>query len=306
LGKEGYPKLVLDNSTKRRLVLAKKLYMHGCRHARNKDVVSRMIAIHNFDNSAEFVAKVAADHLHLSYKEGNFYSPLGTLKNYFREDLSKELSLAKEVEELHKIRNSVQHGGTVPSIETVQRFKDATEQFFREIVTTIFKLSYGEIYLSMLIENDELKGEILQAEKALEQGQYQECVRLCDGAFIAATFDLGDIVSKAGVLTAYWGAGAELRNLLNEEYIQETYGDKDYGGLANEIGKALVQLGQASTTMQFLDEYRVDFLRHRELIDSLSNLSAKELSSGAQASLDFVTDIILRWQEEGLLSTNPS
>lgn len=298
--------MALDNSTKRRLALAKKLYMHGCRHARNKDAVSKMIAIHNFDNAAEFVTKVAADHLSLPYSEKEFYSPLDALQKYFRQELGKELPLAKEIIELHRNRNRVQHGGTVPSIDTVQRFKDATEQFFSEIVTTIFKVSYEEIYLSMLVENDELKSKILEAEKALEQGQYQECVRLCDGAFIVATFDIGDIVSKAGVLTAYWGAGTELRNLIEEEFIQETYGNTDYGGLANEIGKALLQLGQASTSMQFLDEYRVGFLRHRELIDSLSNLSEKELSSGAQASLDFVTNIILKWQEEGLLRTNSS
>ncbi|MBF8303207.1 MAG: hypothetical protein HW396_1488 [Candidatus Dadabacteria bacterium] len=44
----------------RRLVLAKKLYLHGCGHASAKDEVSRMLAIHNFDNAVEIVLKCVA------------------------------------------------------------------------------------------------------------------------------------------------------------------------------------------------------------------------------------------------------
>ncbi len=32
----------------RRLILAKGVYSHGCKHAMNKDDVSRLLAIHHF------------------------------------------------------------------------------------------------------------------------------------------------------------------------------------------------------------------------------------------------------------------
>jgi len=48
------------NSEIRRLVLAKGIYLHGCTHALRKDHVSRMLAIHHFDNAIEIVLKSIA------------------------------------------------------------------------------------------------------------------------------------------------------------------------------------------------------------------------------------------------------
>ena len=46
-----------------RLVLAKKLYLHGCAHSNLKDQVSRMLAVHHFDNAVEMVLKCIATNL---------------------------------------------------------------------------------------------------------------------------------------------------------------------------------------------------------------------------------------------------
>ncbi len=71
--------------------------------------------------------------------------------------------------------------------------------------------------------------------------------------------------------------------------------------VAKELSKAILQLGQAVTGMQFLDEYRMDFLKHRQIIETLDDLSDNELKDSAEFSLNFVTDLILKWQAEGML-----
>jgi len=75
----------------------------------------------------------------------------------------------------------------------------------------------------------------------------------------------------------------------------------EYYEFAKEMSKAILQVAQASTTMQFLGGYRGDFLRFRRFVQELSDLSKDELKEAAYASLEFVTNIILEWQEEGLL-----
>ena len=102
------------------------------------------------------------------------------------------------------------------------------------------------------------------------------------------------------MLTGYWGASEELKMVLEPEYL-EKYREKDYFELAKELRGAILQWGQATTAMQFLDEYRMDFLKHRQIVENLENFSDKELKNNAEFSLNFVTSLILKWQGEGIL-----
>lgn len=63
-------------------------------------------------------------------------------------------------------------------------------------------------------------------------------------------------------------------------------------------------MGQAVTGMQFLDQYRTEFLKHRQVIETLEDLSDKELKDSAESSLDFVTNLILKWEKEGTFRGN--
>ena len=88
--------------------------------------------------------------------------------------------------------------------------------------------------------------------------------------------------------------------VLGQDYLQK-YREKDYFELARELRGAILQWGQATTGMQFLDEYRMDFLKHRQIVESLEDFPDEELNDNAQFSLNFVTSLILKWQEEGML-----
>ena len=75
--------------------------------------------------------------------------------------------------------------------------------------------------------------------------------------------------------------------------------------LAKDFSKALLQLGQASTGMQFLEEFKSKFIEFRKLIDNLENIPAEEeLREKARFSLDFIRNLIFKWQEEGLIRSS--
>jgi len=88
--------------------------------------------------------------------------------------------------------------------------------------------------------------------------------------------------------------------VLGQDYLQK-YRKKDYFELARELRGAILQWGQATTGIQFLDEYSMDFLKHRQIVESLEDFSDEELNDNAEFSLNFVTSLILKWQEEGML-----
>ena len=71
--------------------------------------------------------------------------------------------------------------------------------------------------------------------------------------------------------------------------------------LAKDFSNALLQLGQASTSIQFLEEFKSKFIEFRELVDNLENIPKEELREKARFSIDFITSLILKWQEEGLI-----
>lgn len=280
------------NSEIRRLVLAKGLYLHGCSHASCTDSVSRMLAIHHFDNAIEMVLKCVAT------KQG-----IIPKRQYFSfEELLKrigDLPLKEQVRGLHQVRNIVQHQGDIPSVESVIKYKGYAEDFFREVCSQEFNVSYEQLHLSALVEGEALGEQLLRAEQALETGDLKRCIELCDDVLISAIFDEADLFIAAGLLTGYWGASEELRTVLSNNYL-ERYREKEYYDLARELRGAVLQWGQATTGMQFLGEYRMDFLKHRLIVKTLEDLSGKELGESAEFCLSFVTSLILKWQEEGV------
>lgn len=278
----------------RKLVLAKSLYLHGCTHASRPDSVSRMLAIHHFDNAVEMVLKIVAVAQGIEPK-GQYF--------HFDELLSKidELPLKEQIRNLHKVRNMVQHQSDIPSAESIIKYKGYVEDFFKQVCDEVFNISYTELYLSTLIENASLREQMLKAEEAFGVGNFKQCIKLCDDALTSATFEEADIFQSAGMLTGYWGASEELREVLREDYL-EKYRAEDYYELVRELRGAVLQWGQATTGMQFLDEYRMAFLKHRHFIKMLENMPDEELKDNAEFSLNFIVSLILKWQEEGLLN----
>ena len=277
----------------RRLILAKYLFLHGCSHSLCDDNVSRMLAIHHFDNAVEMVLKcIATKRQHRLGK----YPRFDQLANKM-----KDIPLIDQVRGLHDVRNIVQHQGDIPDQETVIKYKGYTEEFFRLIIRREFKRLFDQLSLASLIQNKNLKDFIRKAEKEFEKGNFKKCIASCDKALIKATFELSDIFGKAGMLTGYFGAGDELKEVISKDYAEKFKG-KDFYMIAKDLHKALLQLGQASTSMQFLNDYRTSFLEFRNIVINLDNIPKKELKEKAQFSLNFAINLFLRWQTEGVIN----
>ena len=82
---------------------------------------------------------------------------------------SKTLPLEGEIIQLRILRNTIQHSGSVPDIITVDRFRDVTEKFIRDIMKNVFNLKYEDLSLALLIKNSKPKMNVKKAEKLLEE-----------------------------------------------------------------------------------------------------------------------------------------
>jgi hypothetical protein len=295
LGEEGAPAMSKKQDSEIKvLILAKSLYVHGCTHASQKDSVSRMLAIHHFDNAVEMVLRCVAT------KQGIIQKGR---PHYFEDFLEKieDLPLDEQMRGLHRLRNDVQHQGDIPSTESVIKYKSYTEDFLSAVCGRVFNVPYEELFLGQLVESENLRERLRKAEEAFGRQEFKHCITLCNDALLSAVFDESDIFSAAGTLTGYWGASEELRMVLSKDY-PEKYKGKDYYDLARELQGAILQWGQAATSMQFLGDRRMDFLEHMRIVTTLEDISEDELRDSAESSLDFVISIILEWQEKGLIT----
>lgn len=295
-----------ESDQAKRLMLAKKLYLHGYQHSFIRDEISRMLAVHNFDNTIELILRILADMSRAeynSYKVG-FPTLLKHARSFYKyKSNNKALPLEGEIIQLHMLRNTIQHSGSVPDIITVDRFRDVTEKFLRDIMKNIFNLKYEDLSLALLIRNSKLKKNVKKAEKLLEEKKFEDSIVTCDEVLIDATFEVGNVILAAGELTGYWGI-EEYRDIICEEYPDKYKENELLYKLAKDVSQSFLDIGQASTSIQFLDWYRVDFLRHRKIIDKIrqkSSIAEEELRDQAVLSLQFVTNLILKWQEEGIL-----
>ena len=282
----------------KKLILAKGIFLHGCSHANVKDEMSRALAIHHFDFAVEMVLKcIAVKHNVVSTTKLEF-----KFKDLWNEITRKgiNLPLKSRMFELHDLRNLIQHAGVVPSLEDVINFKGYVEAFLEQVIEKEFETSFNELSLAQLIQNAKLRKISQKAEGLFREGEYRECILACDEALIKATFDIADIFKKAGMLTGYFGASDELKSVISKDYA-EKYKDKEFYILAKNLSKAILQLGQASTGMQFFNEFRGKFLEFRELVSNLEVIPKEELREKARLSLDFIIELILKWQEEGII-----
>jgi len=256
-----------------------------------------MLAIHHFDNSIEILLKcIATKRGSQSQKPQNEFEHLLSLP---------DVPLKEQIRGLHRARNAAQHQGDIPSYDTVIKYKGYVEDFFKEACIQEFNIPFEEVFLCQLVENDKLKEKLLQAESSYNNQDYMQCITLCEEVFTSVVFDEANIFYTGGQLSSYWGASEELKMVLQQGY-PEKYKNKEFYGLAKELHGAINQLTSVTIGTQFLGDYRMDFLRHRKVIENIETLSASDLKENAPFSLNFVVNIILRWQADGLLKSNAS
>jgi hypothetical protein len=283
----------------RRLILAKMMFVHGLYHSGLGDQMSRMVSMHHFDNANEIVLRLLADISNEPYDENNFNKILVAARKAYMVHAQTGLPEENEIVELHKIRNRIQHGAIIPDLSTVERFKRSTENFISIVFDKAFSKTLQQVSLGSLIHDQELRALVQRAERHFDDREFRKCIEVCDDALIKATFDTGDVIGKAGMLTGYWGTKMVRKMIDRNEYVSRYRGPAKK--LAQEFSEAILELGRIATSMQFLDSYRGDFLHHREIVNRLDRLSESKLKDGATSSLGFVTNLILKWQVEGIL-----
>ena len=162
----------LSDLSKRRLTIAKEMYLHGHAHASKKSPSDAILSILNFDYCIETILKTV------------LLDAKGSFPKYF-EELIKELTgqyanigYTSEALSLHKLRNDVQHHGQIPSQHEVERHAITVRSFFDEVCLKAYdgRITFADISLALFVSSEIERIILGEMEKAHNEGRFSDSV----------------------------------------------------------------------------------------------------------------------------------
>lgn len=271
----------MDSIITRELVFAKYLYKHGCAHALNKDVESRMIAAHNFDSTVEIILKC------IIKERGIQNFDLGNSTVLDMLEKLGDIPFEAELKELHKLRNLVQQQGEVPSNDSISKNQKIVEGFLEGIFLSEFKIPYDGLFLGDIIENEAVKKKAIEAEVYFNKKEYNDSIRSCNELLQFVVFEHTKL--------AEWACNpGEGKKALSLDELLKVKKYRCYD--------ALIHLGEVSSECSFLGEFESDFLIQREIIGTLDSIPDYEMEDDAHFIFNFTINFLLKLQQEGIIA----
>ena len=170
----------MNNSTMDKLSLAKEMFILGAYHGGKNSRVDRMLSILNFDFSVSTIIVTTCMDSGKNPKnnkgKAKGWPELITL---LREFYTNE-NVVTNVDNLHEVRNQIQHGGSIPSEYDIQNYQKTVRNFFDEICHVVYqdKINFDSISLASLLKSPHEKEMLLKAEIMIEQGRYDFSLQL--------------------------------------------------------------------------------------------------------------------------------
>lgn len=191
---------MVDAILYRKLLLLKSFFEHGKSHSSYKTHLDNMLAIHHFDLCNEFMLRILSDKLKINVDKlvvlENIYDCIN--KNLEKKE-SKKLGFKKEILRVRKLRNDIQHQAETKTGEDADISFVHTNDFLNQTISDIFGIDFESLSLSDLIQNEEYRKNIKNAESLLNKGKKIDALKLIDLIFTTKLDELKkDIYKPSG------------------------------------------------------------------------------------------------------------
>jgi len=183
------------------------------------------ISILMFHDSVELFLYLSAEHLNVNLPHYiHFMEYWEIINNKLN---SKELTQKISMSRLNTARTSLKHKGNYPNPDDIEYFRVSTQNFFEENCPIIFGIEFSEISLLDIIQDDEVKKILRDAQDYYNKFQYKEALECIGIAFYALLENYkesksirGESPFNIGSSLTYVGIGMDLDNDMR--YVIET------------------------------------------------------------------------------------
>jgi hypothetical protein len=167
-----------DPITMKRLVLVKALFNQAQTHAQStQSAVKRLTAVIEFDLAIETALKaVLYSILPTSDKQpaNNFQGLIQQLDQYLPSIGIVECPAKRTIQHVHSIRNDAQHKARYPNDSEVAECRVYARDFLVEILNSVWNLDFSRVFMSDLVNDDEVRRSLARSEEQLVNGAFQQ------------------------------------------------------------------------------------------------------------------------------------
>lgn len=163
-----------------RLICSKYLYYRGVDILNQHGPFSSGSAVLHFQDAAEMVLRVIAEHLNCSLKENAAFNQLiDTIDNMGQTNVSHRIAL----NQINKARINFKHFGLEPKYEDAYKFSYNLEAFFPAALTSFLDIDFYSISLANLIGHTRTENFLNDAERLIGEDKYPESISASAVAF---------------------------------------------------------------------------------------------------------------------------
>jgi len=162
--------MTIPPGTMKRLAFAKYLFSVGIEQSKSSNIQAAA-AILSFHDSIEFFLQIASEHLNAGggKREPVFLEYWQILESKLNgSKIPQEVSMRR----LHRSRNGLKHGGTIPSKLDIDEFRVLVKAFLEEACQTIFNLRFGDISLVSYVRSEAVRLDLRRAEDFANGNDY--------------------------------------------------------------------------------------------------------------------------------------
>ena len=182
----GIVAISLDSRTRKKLVIIKMIYYRATVFAKNEHSLSdRVMASILFDLTVEttFYTLLISNS---SGKQAHTFSELIKNVNQLLSQQNKSLPPTSSIKHVHLIRNNAQHHLIFPTKSDLDDCRIYVRNFLNDFLKEVYGIDFTKLSLTTLIHNSGSKQCFVNAETAIDQGNYNEAVKLANIGFWTA------------------------------------------------------------------------------------------------------------------------
>lgn len=156
-----------------RLIGSKYLFHRGVDILNRRGPFSSGLAVLHFQDAAEMVLRVIAEHLNCSLKENAAFNQIiDTIDNITNAKIPYRIAL----NQLNKARINFKHFGLEPKYEYANKFMYDLEGFFQIALSSFLDLDFDSISLASLIGHRRTENFLNEAESLISKEKFRESI----------------------------------------------------------------------------------------------------------------------------------
>ena len=241
----------------KRLAFIKYLYKLAVDQSRKPEPLCSA-SILTFHDAIELFLQLASEHLDVGKQQPSFIEYWDLISQKLPD---QELTQKESMRRLNKARVALKHHGTLPSKLDIEAFRASATNFFEENTRIVFDIDFSDITLIELIQCEDVKDSLKDAEKCLKENKIEESL---DKVALAFAQLIDDYESRK---TGRYGRSpfffGESMTFLNSLYmgIDKATGSVFERRLAEFIDKVKKSIERLQEAVKFLS-LGIDYRRY--------------------------------------------